>query len=171
MIRGALLSVLVLVFVFTTLANKTTYSGHALYTLAPEQIADGVYVFWGRQEPLTPENGGNIVNTGFVVGRNSVLVIDTGPTKRYAEEMIETIRTITNLPIRHAVVTHHHPDHSFGIQSFKENNTDVYLHTDSKSLLANEGPSLLEFLENLIGHEWVAGTKIIQAISKLNSTI
>ena len=123
MIRGTLASVLVLVL--TTLPNKTVYSEDGRYTLVPEQIADGVYVFWGQQEPLTPENGGNIVNTGFIVGRNSVLVIDTGPTKRYAEEMIETIRTITNLPIRHAVVTHHHPDHSFGIQSFKENNTVV----------------------------------------------
>ena len=60
MIRGTLASVLVLVL--TTLPNKTVYSGDGRYTLVPEQIADGVYVFWGQQEPLTPENGGNIVN-------------------------------------------------------------------------------------------------------------
>ena len=124
MVRGAL--ILVLVLVVTTVANKTVYTGYKRYTLAPEQIADGVYVFWGQQEPLAPGNGGNIVNTGFIIGQHSVLVIDTGPTKRYAEEMIETIRTITDLPIRHAIVTHHHPAHAYGIQSFKENNTDVY---------------------------------------------
>ena len=167
MIRGALISILVLVF--TMLADQTVYSGYGRYTLTPEQVADGVYVFWGRQEPLSPENGGNIVNTGFIVGSSSVLVVDTGPTKRYAEEMIEAIRTVTNLPIRHAIVTHHHPDHSFGLQSFRENNTDVYLHTDSKFLLAKEGPTLLRILENLIGDEWVTGTKIGESTHNIES--
>jgi len=167
MIRGALVSVLVLVF--TILANRTVYSEYGRYNLAPEQIAEGVYVFWGQQEPLTPKNGGNIVNTGFIVGHTSVLVIDTGPTKSYAEEMIEAIRAITNLPIRHAIVTHHHPDHAFGIQSFKENNTDVYLHADSSSLLAKEGPALLRILEDLIGHDWVTGTKIEESTHRIRT--
>ena len=158
MIRGALVSVLVLIC--TTIANETAYSGHGRYSLAPEQIADGVYVFWGQQEPLTSQNGGNILNTGFIVGRSSVLVIDTGPTQHYADEMIEAIRTITDLPIRNAIVTHHHPDHSFGIQRFKKNNTNVYMHTDSTSLLASEGPALLGFLELLIGVNWTTGTNI-----------
>ena len=158
MIRGSLVSVLTLVF--TILAIAGAYSGHVRYSLKPEQIADGVYVFWGQQEPLTRENGGNIANTGFIVGNNSVLVLDTGPTQLYAEEMIAAIRTVTNIPIRHAIVTHHHPDHAFGIQSFKKNNTNVYMHPDSRSLLAKEGPILLGFLETLIGTNWITGTKI-----------
>ena len=124
MIRGTLVSVSTLVC--TILAISGAYSKHARYYLTPEQIADGVYVFWCLQEPLTRENGGNIANTGFIVGNKSVLVLDTGPTQLYAEEMIAAIRTVTNLPIRHAIVTHHHPDHAFGIQSFKKNNTNVF---------------------------------------------
>ena len=158
MIRGALVAVLTLVC--TVLAIAGAYSEHVRYSLTPEQIADGVYVFWGRQEPLTRENGGNIANTGFIVGNKSVLVLDTGPTQLYAEEMIAAIRTVTNLPIRHAIVTHHHPDHAFGIQSFKKDNTNVYMHPESRSLLANEGPILLGFLETLIGASWINGTKI-----------
>ena len=158
MIRGALVAVSTLVC--TVLAIAGAYSEHVRYSLTPEQIADGVYVFWGRQEPLTRENGGNIANTGFIVGNKSVLVLDTGPTQLYAEEMIAAIRTVTNLPIRHAIVTHHHPDHAFGIQSFKKDNTNVYMHPESRSLLANEGPILLGFLETLIGASWITGTKI-----------
>ena len=158
MIRGALVAVSTLVC--TVLAIAGAYSEHVRYSLTPEQIADGVYIFWVRQEPLTRENGGNIANTGFIVGNKSVLVLDTGPTQLYAEEMIAAIRTVTNLPIRHAIVTHHHPDHAFGIQSFKKDNTNVYMHPESRSLLANEGPILLGFLETLIGANWITGTKI-----------
>ena len=158
MIRGALVAVSTLVC--TVLVIAGAYSEHVRYSLTPEQIADGVYVFWGRQEPLTRENGGNIANTGFIVGNKSVLVLDTGPTQLYAEEMIAAIRTVTNLPIRHAIVTPHHPDHAFGIQSFKKDNTNVYMHPESRSLLANEGPILLGFLETLIGASWINGTKI-----------
>ena len=158
MIRGALVAVSTLVC--TVLVIAGAYSEHVRYSLTPEQIADVVYVFWGRQEPLTRENGGNIANTGFIVGNKSVLVLDTGPTQLYAEEMIAAIRTVTNLPIRHAIVTHHHPDHAFGIQSFKKDNTNVYMHPESRSLLANEGPILLGFLETLIGANWITGTKI-----------
>ena len=78
MIRGALVAVSTLVC--TVLAIAGAYSEHVRYSLTPEQIADGVYIFWGRQEPLTRENGGNIANTGFIVGNKSVLVLDTGPT-------------------------------------------------------------------------------------------
>ena len=156
MTRGALVLFLVsVIFGFTA-----AYAGHGSYSLTPQKIADGVYVFWGRQEPPTSENGGNIVNTGFIVGTNSVLVVDTGPTQHYAKEMIAAIRNITKLPIHTAVVTHHHPDHSFGIQHFKKNNAATYMHRGLKTLFANEGPILLGFLESLIGENWITGTKI-----------
>ena len=143
MTRGALVLFLVsVIFGFTA-----AYAGHGSYSLTPQKIADGVYVFWGRQEPPTSENGGNIVNTGFIVGTNSVLVVDTGPTQHYAKEMIAAIRNITKLPIHTAVVTHYHPDHSFGIQHFKKNNAATYMHRGLKTLFANEGPILLRFLE------------------------
>jgi len=48
------------------------------YALAPEEVAEGVYVLWGRQEPMTAENGANICNTAFIVGDNACL----GPATR-----------------------------------------------------------------------------------------
>ena len=156
MTRGTLVLFLVsVVFEFTA-----AYAGSESYSLTPQKVADGVYVFWGHQEPATPENGGNIVNTGFIVGTNSVLVVDTGPTQRYAKEMIAAIRNISELPIRIAVVTHHHPDHSFGIQHFMKKNAATYMHRNLKTLLANEGPILLELLEGLTSKTWVSGTQI-----------
>ena len=154
LVASAIISWSILLFL------DTADAGYGRYSLAPDKVADGVFVFWGKQEPLTWENGGNIVNTGFIIGSDTVLVVDTGPTKVYAAEMISAIRSITSLPIRHAVVTHHHPDHSFGIQQFKKNNANIYMHKNGKALLELEGPTLLGFLETLIGANWVTGTKI-----------
>ena len=130
------------------------------YGLEPKMVAPGVYVFLGKQEPFSRQNGANIVNTGFIVGEELILVVDVGPTHLYAKEMIDAIGNISPLPIRFAVITHHHGDHAFGIQAFKKLNTNVLMHPDAKELLAQEGTTLFGFLEIQIGLDWTAGTQI-----------
>ncbi len=130
------------------------------YNLQPREIAEGVFTFWGLQEPYTPQNGGNIVNTGFIVGQDSVLAIDTGPTRTYAEEMIAAIGRVTDKPIRTVLITHHHPDHTFGLKSFKKRNARVLMHANAKPLLAREGQPLRSFLEILIGLAWISRTEV-----------
>ena len=49
------------------------------YRLEPRAVAADVYVFVGKTEDFNTTNGGNIVNTGFIVGPQGVVVIDTGP--------------------------------------------------------------------------------------------
>ena len=137
------------------------------YGLQADEIADGVYVFWGLQENWNVQNGGNIVNTGFIVGDKEVLVIDTGPTKFYADEMIRVIRSITDKPIRNTVITHHHPDHSFGLQRFKKANSRVMMHPDARAGLFRDGAALIGFMEIAMGQGWMAGTEI----EKPNKTI
>lgn len=143
------------------LATAMTAQARGLtYGLQADQIADGVYVFWGLQENWNVQNGGNIVNTGFIVGDKEVLVIDTGPTKFYADEMIRVIRAITDKPIRNAVITHHHPDHSFGLQRFKKINARVMMHPEARRGLLRDGETLIGFMEIAMGQGWMAGIKI-----------
>ena len=140
--------------------TKSTDAEAVSYDLEPQMVASGVYVFWGKQEPFSRQNGANIVNTGFIVGEEAILVIDAGPTHLYSREMINAIRKISPLPIRFAVITHHHGDHSFGLQTYKKINTNVLMHPDAKALLAQEGSTLFGFLETQIGLDWTAGTQI-----------
>lgn len=130
------------------------------YHLAPEAVADGVYVLWGAQDALTPENGGAIANSGFIVGDEAVLAIDPGPTALFAQQLLDTIRGVTELPVKEAVVTHHHPDHAFGIEATVEAGIPVLMHPAAAKLLAREGETLLGFMTELVGEAWTAGTRI-----------
>ncbi len=61
---------------------------------------------------------GGVSNTGFIVGDNGVIVIDTqmfGPTARTA--MADIART-TPKPIRHVILTHVDPDHINGLPAY-----------------------------------------------------
>lgn len=139
------------------------------YGLTPREIAPGVYIFEGAQEGYLPHNGGNIVNTGFIVGERETLVVDTGPTRRYAEQAIEAIRRVTSAPIRTAVVTHHHPDHSFGIRPFKRANARVLMHPEAWALLRRDGPALLQFMQTLLADRWTSGTEITRPSGQLRA--
>ena len=131
------------------------------YRLEPEEIAPGVYVLWGAQEEVSPQNGGNIANTGFIVGDSGVLAVDTGPTRRYAERMLAAIEAATGgKPVRYAVVTHHHFDHSFGIPAFRDAGIPVVMHRDAAAWLAREGAQIRDNIAALTGEAWMEGTDL-----------
>ncbi|MBU8921708.1 MAG: MBL fold metallo-hydrolase [Bacteroidales bacterium] len=81
------------------------------------KVADGVYA-WIAPGPDAANGLG--ANSGFIVGTEAVMVIDTRYTPELAEELLETIRSITDLPVKYVVNTHYHPDHTWGNSVFAE---------------------------------------------------
>ena len=83
-----------------------------------------------------PGNGGN---TGFVIGDDSVLVVDTFQTVNAAQQLLDAIRKITPLPIKFVVNTHYHLDHvagngifaAAGATIFAEHNVREWIHTEN----------------------------------------
>lgn len=128
------------------------------YGLQPEEIAPGVFVMWGAQEEVSPRNGANIANIGFIAGGESVLAIDAGPTRIYAEEMLAAIARATGKPVSHVAVTHHHFDHAFGIPVFRAAGAEVLMHAGAAPWLEREGAAVLENIALLAGEEWMEGT-------------
>lgn len=127
------------------------------YGLSAQKVADNTYVFTGKLEDFSRLNGGNIVNTGFIVTDDSVLVIDSGPSKRYAEQQQKAIQAVTDKPIKQLYVTHHHPDHFLGNQVYKEADIDRLALAKTQKGMQAEGEMFSSNMYRMVG-DWMRGT-------------
>jgi glyoxylase-like metal-dependent hydrolase (beta-lactamase superfamily II) len=87
-------------------------------------------------------------NAGFVVTAEGVVVIDALASPRQAEQLVTTIRRVTNRPIAWLVLTHHHPDHHFGAVVLRRAGARVIAHPDKRVLASEAG-------ENALIADWV----------------
>ena len=115
------------------------------------EVTGGTFAFIGEQTSFTPANGGNMMNAGFIVTRDAVVVIDTGLTRNIGEAMIARIESATSAPIRLVLNTHFHPDHTFGNVAFTARGIPIQATPEVRAQLAAEGSSLLENIHQLIG--------------------
>ncbi|HSG21748.1 MAG TPA: quinoprotein relay system zinc metallohydrolase 1 [Azonexus sp.] len=127
------------------------------YALQARQIAPDVHVFVGRTEDFTPANGGNIVNTGFIVAPGGTIVIDSGSSRRYGEQMRRAIAGITPKPLALLINTHHHPDHFLGNQAYAD--TPIAALAATRQGIGAEGNVFAENLYGLTG-DWMKGTEV-----------
>ncbi len=134
------------------------------YRLEAQQVAEGVYVFVGLAEDFSFDNGGNIVNTGFIVGPEGIIVIDTGPSRRYGEQMLAAIRRLNPLPVVLTINTHHHPDHFLGNQAFPHGSLAA-LPATIRDIEA-EGEAFNENMYRLNG-DWMRGTEVVVPTRRL----
>lgn len=125
------------------------------------EIAPGVFMHEGRYELFTPRNFGNVSNTGFIVGRDGVAVIDTGGSPRVGADLLEAIRARTDLPITYVINTHMHPDHVFGNAAFVDEKPTFAGHRKLPRALAARASRYLKVNEELLGTEVFDGTQII----------
>jgi quinoprotein relay system zinc metallohydrolase 1 len=112
----------------------------------------------GSTENFSKTNGGNIVNTGFIVTDSGVVVIDTGPSRRYGEAMRKAIASVTDKPVIQVLLTHHHPDHVLGNQAFAD--VPVGALAGTKELMRQHGDVLAENMYRLVG-DWMRGTETL----------
>lgn len=102
-------------------------------------LGNNTWLFLGSIELLSTENRGFNGNAGFVVTDEGVLVIDALGTPLLGSRMIATIRSITDKPIRYLVITHHHPDHYYGISPFRAiDGIQIIAHQGIDTYLASE---------------------------------
>ncbi len=127
------------------------------YALKPQKVADGVYTLIGKTENFSRENGGNIVNTGFIVAPEGVIVIDSGPSKAYGEQQRAAIAKLTPKPVVQLLLTHAHPDHVLGGQAYAGVPTASLPATTAS--LTQSGDALLGNLYRLVG-DAMLGTEV-----------
>ncbi len=99
------------------------------------RLANGVYAVLGD----TGRGSEGRSNAGFVVTKDGVVAIDALASPAQATTLLRTIRAVTPLPIRWLILTHHHPDHTFGAIVLKRAGAKVIAHPDRRTLASEDG--------------------------------
>src|SRR5256886_11626057 len=86
------------------------------------KVADGIYAAIAKSGGLASGNA------GFVIGDDGVLVFDTFFTPAAIEELVSEIESLTKLPIKYAVNSHYHLDHTGGNQVLVERGVPIVAH-------------------------------------------
>ncbi len=106
-------------------------------------------------------------NSGVIIGDDSVMVIEAQATPRLAEKVIEKVRSVTDKPITHLVLTHYHAVRVLGASAFAA--PQVIMSEPARAMVAERGqedwdsefarfPRLFEGHESIPGLTWPTTT-------------
>lgn len=72
------------------------------------EVGEGLYAFTAEGDP----------NTGVIIGDDSVMIVEAQATPRLARKVIDCVRTVTDKPISHLVLTHYHAVRVLGASAY-----------------------------------------------------
>jgi quinoprotein relay system zinc metallohydrolase 2 len=116
-----------------------------------DEVGPGIFIRHGLQAEATPENNDAIANIGFIVGRDGVVVTESGGSLADGQWLRAEIRKRTDKPIRHVVLTHGHPDHCFGAGAFAADKPNFIGHHRLRALLEARGDYYRQRLADILG--------------------
>ncbi len=116
-----------------------------------EEVAPGIHIRRGVDEDATLANDGAIANIGFIVGRDTVAVMDPGGSLVDGQRLRAAIRKMTPLPIHYVLMSHVHPDHIFGAGAFLEDKPQFVGHARLPEALAQRGEYYRRGLDQILG--------------------
>ncbi|MCB1397688.1 MAG: MBL fold metallo-hydrolase [Rhodobacter sp.] len=77
-------------------------------TISFTQVGEGLYAFTAEGDP----------NTGVIIGDESVMIVEAQATPRLARKVIDCVRSVTDKPISHLVLTHYHAVRVLGASAY-----------------------------------------------------
>ncbi len=118
-----------------------------------EELGPGLYGYTAEGDP----------NSGVVVGDASVLVVDAQATPAMARDVIARIRTVTDKPIKHVVLSHYHAVRVLGASGYE--GAEVIASDATRDLIVERGrqdmdseigrfPRLFRGKESIPGLTW-----------------
>ena len=117
------------------------------------EVAPGIHVRPGLHEEATAANADGIANIGFIVGRDAVAVIDPGGSGIDGARLRRALRAVTSLPVRYVVLTHVHPDHTFGAVAFEADDPVFVGHQRLAEVIVSRSAFYRNRLADILGIE------------------
>ena len=99
-------------------------------------------------------------NTGVIIGDDSVMIVDAQATPRLAGKVIDRIRTVTDKPIEHVVLSHYHAVRVLGASAYGA--TAIVMSETARAMVVERGQEDWEsefgrFPRLFQGHESIPG--------------
>jgi glyoxylase-like metal-dependent hydrolase (beta-lactamase superfamily II) len=121
------------------------------------QVGEGLYAFTAEGDP----------NTGVIIGDDSVMIVEAQATPRLARKVIECVRSVTDKPITHLVLTHYHAVRVLGASAYGAR--EIIMSDVARSMVAERGqedwdsefdrfPRLFQGHEEIPGLTWPTTT-------------
>ena len=77
-------------------------------TVSFTEVGEGLFAFTAEGDP----------NTGVIIGDDSVMIVEAQATPRLARKVIDCVRSVTDKPISHVVLTHYHAVRVLGASAY-----------------------------------------------------
>ena len=126
----------------------------------PVRIAENVYAFIADNADVAVANRGRIGNSGFIIGPDGIVVINSGVSNQHAQEMVTAIRRISKKPLSLAIITHAHQEFLMGAGYFQARNIPVLAHSRTAQLMQSRCENCLHHLKEILGQE-MRGSRVI----------
>ncbi|WP_224814213.1 MBL fold metallo-hydrolase [Hasllibacter sp. MH4015] len=126
-------------------------------TITFDEIGDGLYAFTAEGDP----------NSGVIIGDDSVMIVEAQATPRLAQKVIDCVRTVTDKPISHLVLTHYHAVRVLGASAYGAD--QIIMSDTARAMVVERGqedwdsefqrfPRLFEGHESIPGLTWPTTT-------------
>ena len=114
----------------------------ALYDL-PVKVSDRVYSAIGATQPPTQLNAGHNNNLSFVIGSESVLVVNGGANNALARALHVEIKKVTDIPVRYVISENGQGHGILGNHYWKSQDAVLIGHVDAQHQIDEEGFGIL----------------------------
>ncbi|MDI1434784.1 MBL fold metallo-hydrolase [Polyangium sorediatum] len=119
--------------------------------LASQELAPGVFVIYDENADAHAPMGIPLATSGgFVVGADSVLLVESMINRQLFCQVVDLVRKETNKPIRYVVNTSSHGDHSFG-NTFLPSGVHIVQHERTAKEIAEHFEEDVAFMEANFG--------------------
>ncbi|QBX99444.1 MBL fold metallo-hydrolase [Rhodophyticola sp. CCM32] len=126
-------------------------------TISFTEVGEGLWAFTAEGDP----------NSGIIIGDDSVMIVEAQATPRLAQKVIEKLRSVTDKPISHVVLTHYHAVRVLGASAYGAD--QIIMGDTARAMVVERGqedwdsefqrfPRLFEGHESIPGLTWPTTT-------------